>query len=293
MLWTLKRKYQRLVVTMKNKNLRLIRYDLVCGYKYNFKKLIIAVLFVLFNCILFSAMVSRSMKVYGYVDVTLMDYLIYFFKGAKATDFDMGVVNIPVVFLGIQILIASMVGYYPFDDIYGYGKQVFIRVEKKTTWWISKCVWAFVTVLSFYAILYAIVLLYCLITGQDMSMTYHHDIVNYMDQAYIGAVKKSDMLLYVFVMPVIYSLMISFAQMTVSMLLNPIISFLFVMIYNIMGILLMSKGLLANYSMLLRNELSSGYDIKSMEGIIYMIIPMIVSIIVGLIVIRRKEIFEK
>lgn len=278
---------------MKNKIIRLFRYDLVCGYKYNFKKLIIAVLFVIFNCILFSAMVSRSMKLYGYVDVTLMDYLIYFFKGAKAADFDMGVVNIPVVFLGMQIIIASMIGYYPFDDIYGYGKQVFIRVEKKTTWWISKCVWVFTTVLSFYAILYAVVSFYCLITGQDMSLSYHPDIVNYLEQAYIGAVAKQDIFLYVFVMPVLYSLMISFAQLTISMLLSPIISFLFVMIYNIMGILVMSKGLFANYSMILRDRMASGYDIKHTEGIIYMFILMIVSVIAGIVVIKRKEIFEK
>lgn len=278
---------------MKSKIPRLIRYDLVCGYKYNIKKLIISVLFVLLNCILFHVMSERTMEIHGVTHKTLMDYLIHFFKGAKAVDFSTGSVGIPVVFLGIQIIIASMVGYYPFDDIYGYGKQVFIRVDKKTNWWISKCVWAFVTVLSFYAILYGVILVFCLVTGQEMSLSYHPEIVSYMDQMYIGAVDKSDLLLYVFVTPLVYSLMISFAQITVSMLVNPIISFLLVMIYNIMGILLMNKGLFANYAMILRDQTTSGYEIKPAEGVVFMLIPLIVSIVAGLVVIRRKEIFEK
>lgn len=280
-------------VKKRIKMLKLIRYDFVCGFKYNFKKYIVAVVFVILCCVLFMAQSAQCEEMFGGVSRTLMDYFVFFFKGSKEADFEMGSIGIPAVFLGIQIIVTSMVGYYPFDDIYGYGKQVFIRVEKKSKWWLSKCAWTFMTVLTFYVILYAVIVLFCLVTGQDMSFIYHDEIISYMDMMYIGSVTGENLILYMFVTPVIYSLMISMVQVTLSMIIGPILSFLAVMVYDILGILVISKGLMANYTMIFRDKMVSGADIEPLEGIIYMLIPMVICVFVGMAVIKRKEIFEK
>ena len=278
---------------MNNILLRNIRYDYVCGFKYNLKKYIIAVIYVILGCVLFLALSDNCPTVDDSFKRTFMDFLIYFFAGDKAADFSEGTIGIPAVLLGMQILIASAVGYYAVDDIYGYGKQVFIRVQKKTTWWLSKCVWAASTVLLVYIIVYGMILLFCVVTGQDISMSYHPEIVEYMNQQYIGFVSGTDMLLHIFVTPVMYSIMISFAQITLSMLIGPLVSFLAIMVYDIMGILLAQNVLLINYSMLVRNKMVSGVNIEPMDGVVYMLIISVICIVIGAFVIKRKEIFEK
>ncbi len=275
---------------MKHRLCRIIKYDLRCGFVYNYKKYVIAAIFAVICCVLFSTFSEI------YIDDesrTFMDHLIYFFKGAKEINLDIGTVDIPITFIGMQIIVATMVGYYPFDDIYGYGKQVFIRVEKKKNWWFSKCLWMFATVILCYLIVYMIIFIYCVATGCSISFKYHSDLFMNMDQSYIGGISQTNMILYVFVMPLLYSLMVSSVQVMLSMIMGPIVSFLLIMIYHMAGVLILNKVFLASYTMLVRDYMSSGRDIKPTEGIVYMLIPLIVSLVVGVFIINKKEIFEK
>lgn len=208
-------------------------------------------------------------------------------------DFANGEVSIPIVFMGLMIIVASMVGYYPFDDIYGYGKQVFIRVDNKRKWWISKCVWTFATVIAFYTVLYMTIIIYCICVGENFNLSYGIDIIYHTDYLYIGNVQKGHMLMYLFVTPVIYSIMISFIQVTLSLVTGPLISFLCVMLYHIAGIFMVNKGLMINYCMIFRDKNVSMNDINPINGIIYMMLPIALSFVAGCRIIKRKEIFEK
>ena len=278
---------------MNSMLLKNIKYDIKCGFRYNIKKYIIVVIYILIGCILFNSYSGNTLQFIGNKDVTLMDYYIYFFAGDRAADFSEGIIPIPAVLLGLQLIISSMVGYYPVDDIYGYGKQVFIRVKTKTNWWISKCIWTFVSVLAVYVLIYVGIAIFGIVAGCDISMSYNVEIVQFMNQQYIGLVSKTDILLHMFVTPVVYSLAISFIQVTLSMVIGPLLSFLSVMIYNILGILLAHKALFFNYSMLLRNENVSGVNIRPFEGIIYMLIVAVVSIVMGIFVVNKKDLLEK
>ena len=278
---------------MKNKFAKIVRYDCICGFRYNFKTFIIAVMFVILNCALFKVFSSWAIETGLDYECTFMDYLIYFFKGVEVIDLNNGSFTIPVIFLGMQILIACMVGYYPFDDIYGYGKQVFIRVDKKSRWWLSKCLWAFMTVLCTYILIYAAIFIFCLCSKDSISLSYSTELVWNMDNQFIEGVSKVNMMLYTFIMPFMYSVMISFVQVTLSMLTGPVISFLIVMIYDILGILLTHSSLLANYTMIFRDKMVSGMAIQPMTGLVSMMVIMLVSTILGVFVINRKEIFEK
>lgn len=272
---------------------KIIKYDLVCGFIYNRVKYIICLLFILLNCALFSTYSSWVQSADGTSGRTLIDCLIYFFKGTKVIRLETDALNIPVIFLGLQIIIASMVGYYPFDDIYGYGKQVFIRVDKKNKWLFSKCIWVFATVITTYVVIYVTILLYCAIAGVKIDITYTPELFQQLDNIYIGFIPLSDVMLYLFVTPLVYSLVVSLVQVMVSLIAGPIISFLAVMIYHILGILICHQGLFANYSMMYRDMNVTSINIQPTEGIVYMLGVMVLSIIAGVIVIDKKEIFEK
>ena len=124
---------------------RLIKYDLKCGFAYNRIKFVIALVFILTNCIYFK-IITKGIQI---DDVSFGDLIIFFFKGEAVFSSKTGNVPIPITYLGFQIIVAILVGYYPYDDIYGYGKQIFIRCQDKKKWLTSKVVWSISTILLF------------------------------------------------------------------------------------------------------------------------------------------------
>ncbi len=277
---------------MKSKICRLIKYDLVCGFRYNYKKCIVTVIFALIVCLFFYSLVDDALEACG-GDASVMDFFINAFKGTKLVEGSDNAFLLPIVFLGIQILVASLVGYYPFDDMYGYGKQVFIRVDKKVNWWFSKCIWTAVSVIVFYVIFYGSILIFCLLTGQEIGISYNEGIVSYLEQSYIGLVSRKDMCIYIFVMPFLYSMMVSLAQVALSMVLSPMLSFLVTMIYHIAGVFVINKVFLISYAMVMRDKTISTGGVSPTDGIVPMIIGIIIAVVAGVIIINRKEIFER
>ena len=106
---------------------RLIKYDLKSGFTYNRIKFVIAFVFILVNCVYFS-MITKGIQI---DNVSLGDLIIFFFKGEAVFSSKTGNLPIPITYLGFQIIVAILVGYYPYDDINGYGylealKEVFM-----------------------------------------------------------------------------------------------------------------------------------------------------------------------
>lgn len=84
---------------------------------------------------------------------------------------------LPAFWLGIQIVIGFLVGYYPVNDMHTYGQQVLIRSKKRTKWWISKCVWNVATVIYCYVVMYGAMAVVCKIIGVRVTLDYSQEVI--------------------------------------------------------------------------------------------------------------------
>ena len=264
---------------------RLIKYDLKCGFAYNMIKFLIALVFILVNCVYFK-MITEGIQI---DNVSLGDLIIFFFKGEAVFSSKTGHIPIPITYLGFQIVVAILVGYYPYDDINGYGKQIFIRCQDKKKWLISKVIWSISTVLFFYVCTYIILFLFALISGFDISFEYHKEIIMQTNNIEIPNIESNTIIINGMLMPIVYSMVVSLIQICISLGTNAIIGFLTIMIYAFVAVFFTSKFFLSNYIMIFRNTEYSIVKYNKLEGFITLIIVYVFAILIGRFIINKKQ----
>lgn len=264
---------------------RLIKYDLKSGFAYNRIKFVIALVFILVNCVYFN-MIIKGIQI---DNASLGDLIIYFFKGEAVFSSKTGNFPIPITYLGVQIIVAILVGYYPYDDISGYGKQIFIRCQDRWKWLVSKVAWSVSTVLFFYLCTFVMIFLFASISGFDMSLEYHKEIIWQTNNIEIPDIESVTIIINGILMPIVYSIVISLIQICISLGTNAIIGFLIVMIYDFAAVFFVNKFFMSNYMMILRNTEYSLVKFNKLEGVITLIIVYIIAIWVGRLIINKKQ----
>ena len=264
---------------------RLIKYDFKCGFAYNKIKIAIATIFILTNCFYFSG-ITEGIQI---DNISIGDLIIFFFKGETLFSTQSGNFPIPITYLSIQIIVAILVGYYPYDDINGYGKQIFIRCQEKRKWLISKIVWSISTVIVFYFCTYITLFLFAYFSGFDMSFEYHKEIIWATNNIDIPNIETITIIVNGIVMPILYSMVISILQICISLKATAIMGFLIVMIYDFIAIFSSSKFFLSNYSMILRNTEYSMVKYDKVEGVITFVIISIFLVLIGKTIVNKKQ----
>ena len=63
--------------------------------------------------------------------------------------------EVPVLFLLINILLAVLIGGYAAGELHGTGLNKLVRCQRRSDWWICKCIWNVISVFGYYAALIA------------------------------------------------------------------------------------------------------------------------------------------
>ena len=127
-----------------------IRYDIINGIVHQWKKFML--LAVVYAVIIAEFLVWCKLKHLSGT-FTSSDVVLWLFKGMDWIRDTQRNIEIPTAYILPNILIAFIIGNYPFKDINGYGGMVLMRARKKSVWWISKCVWAVLTAVAAYVML--------------------------------------------------------------------------------------------------------------------------------------------
>lgn len=268
--------------------LKLIWYDIKRGMSYNGIKLLLPLGVGITATLIF---ISRYKMGIGNVDgATFLECAMYLYKGGKyllpeqlETEY-----TIPAIWLLVQIVIGYLVGSYPTEDIHTYGQQVLIRSRSRNNWWFSKCVWNVVTVMYIYIALNLAMLVTCAICGIELSFSYKNEVfTGYVLEMYPCTGAMRDVIVMVFVMPVVVSISSSLLQMTLTLITSPIVGFIVIQIMAIMSTMVMHPFLFHNFSALAHSNIASPTNFSIEKGLIAS------AIVVGISVVSGKIYFDK
>jgi len=229
--------------------------------------------------------------------LTIFDTVLYFFKGmqeyipASHKPFE-----VPVDFLLLNILLAIIIGNYPMKDINGYGRSVLVRSDTRISWWLCKCIWNVLSVITYYVAIYiGIIVMYVgnrgLSNGIDFRL--NADLMKVVFGVDLGTVNSSMLIITILLLPIITSIAISLLQMTLAFYLNPIVSFVIVIAIYIFSAFYMKWFMMGNYLMMYRNEFINQ---KGMHLGISLIVDAgvaTISIVAGYLYFRRYDVLEK
>ncbi len=273
--------------------IKLIRYDLRNGLLRCWKKFLIS--FCMFTVFCFDLYLNWSNCRLNPSDLSLGDYALFLFRGMREYIPDSSQPFIfPILWMLFYILIFYIVLYYPFQDLNGFGKNILVNSRKRSLWWLSKCVWIIFSVITYFALAWAAAIIFSLTTGTNLSLQ-----INKLQLMMLG-VRDVEMVLPIknfvglaIILPPLVAISMCLMQLTISLFVKPLYSFLFSISVLLISAYYKSELLLGNYAMLIRLDIWSENGLKSINGIYFSIILGLVSIVIGCIYFCRTDIMNK
>ena len=264
-----------------------ISNDIYHGIFGQWKKYSIGIAVMILICLQFLPMLEFVRLTDG-PPVSFGDYLFHVFKGMAIIDSNDMSRDINVFWIIYNFIISFIVSYYPFKDLNGYGQQILIRSQKRSYWWVSKCVWTFLCVLIYYLLTYFTISIFVLISGGTFDL-----IPQYSIQGVDAVVLNIGVIVLIgIVLPMLTSLCFSLLQLLLSLIFKPILSIMIILALMTFSIFICTDWSIGNYTMVARSVYLTENGVDPTNGLIIMSVISVLSIITGLVIFKRKDIFS-
>lgn len=281
------------------KYIKLFRFDLQNGMIKKIYLMLIPFLLSLIACLDLHNRVS-VINSYDYFSrqfsTSLGNYLGYIYGGMA--EYSIGE-NISFVFPIRWIIVFFSILFitlnYPYNDMQSVGQQILIRTKGRSLWWLSKCGWNICCTILFHFIICLSAILFCCITGDKITGGIDIELMNVMFETNRETQTSATGILplYILLLPIVISIGINLFQMTLSLFIKPLFSFLFVSLLLLLSAYFMSPFWIGNYAMLMRYDLVHTNGMVMHNGIIIALALMTLSIVIGLIGFRYYDIINR
>ncbi|MDE6670932.1 MAG: hypothetical protein K2K16_01920 [Ruminococcus sp.] len=272
------------------KFIEIIKYDIKNGILRN-KYLFISVIVI---SVLFVTDHSVNMLRYD-IDCSYGDVLMYIYGGMKKYVASRGNrFQFPAIWTVLFITQLSGTLNYPYKDLNSYGIQILFRTDNRLLWWISKFIWNIIYGIIYHSFIWTVMFIYAVISGYAINFSIDIKILCNIFEIFPEDISGNitDIPVYIFFVPVLTSVVFSLLEMTVSLFIKTVYSFLLMSCLVISSAYLMTDYIIGNYGMIIRSNhiLTDGINME--RGIIILSVLVITAFIVGLIKFSKYDIIN-
>ena len=172
----------------------------------------------------------------------------------------------------------------------GHGIQVILRIGKRSYWWESKCIWITISTLLYFGIWYMTVIVYGRVVGMDISLNYSQEINSELLEMELETLTHSQEIMLLIIMPVVTALSLNFIQLCLSLFMNKVYSFMFVIFLLFASTYFKIPVAIGNFAMVKRSVYCIDEGMNVYGGLAVNCIIIISCIIVGFLRIRKYDI---
>jgi hypothetical protein len=273
---------------------KVLRYDLLNGTLKSAKKYLLAILIFIIAALDFTLRAPGLRRNLNAEVSTVGDYLMYLFYGMN--EYEIGSpepFRFPALWMLVVLFALYIVLYYPYNDLYGYGKQVLVNAGSRSAWWLSKCAWVVSTVLIYFLLLFSTIFIYAKAEGTSMSL----NISKYMYMTFLPAAELKETLptnlnAEIILMPFLLVLALGLLQLFMSLLVRPILSYSLSIALLVISAYYVHPCFLGNYAMIARSDKLIETGVNNTVGIYYLLGIIVISIILGWIYFYKFDILS-
>ena len=274
---------------------KIIRYDLKQGFLQNVWKLIfVAGMAIVFCVDFYFCRKNVENAEHIITQATYGDYLFYILGGPEV--FEAGInstVPFPARWLLVNSFILYSTLYYSIRELNNEGKIILPKTKSRWNWWLSKCIWNSSYTLSSYVIFYSIILGWCILNSEKVSLEITQPLIDKMLNIGNGQRQYDFMLsVYILIIPMCIIVAFNIVQMALSLVVHPILSFGIMEVIFILSIYYSKHIFIGNYAMPIRSEYVIYRGTKFFDGIMWSLILYIVGIILGWCWIRKYDVLQ-
>ena len=238
----------------------------------------------------------ENIQVFHGLEISVGDSLIYLTGGMLPIEFTSLTDNFqfPVMWLLPHITILYITLSYPSDDLNCMGIQVLTRMRSKYLWWLSKCLWNILSVVSCFVVGLFVWYLLSILTGKVMDYSLNEIFFNRMFHDYISEQNAANFeyIMCFIIMPIVVCITISLIQMALTLYIKPVFAYMMVCIYYIAGIYYANPVLISNYAMSSRSSVLGLYNFRPETGIVICSVFATTAIIIGVIRMKNKDLIN-
>lgn len=264
---------------------KLLRHDLRCGILW--WRYLTAALLVLFPCLefLYSATIVE-------VSPSWMDYLLVTFKGCIPVD-----PNAPIAMPFAWLLTVGACLFVNLDymllDLTNNGQQVIIRSRSRQGWFLSKCVWNLAATALYFLLIGLVELVFVAVSGgiispENTKETY----IAIFGWVAFEPVQLSlqEGLVLGLVLPYLTVAALSVLEMTLCLVVKPVLSFLVCMALLVLAVYVDSPFALGNGAMTIRSGIAASGGQDPVAAALVAVGVIVVCIIAGTAVFKHSDI---
>lgn len=202
--------------------------------------------------------------------------------------------SFPTMWFLLNILPCYLTLNYTAHDLNGGGIQVMTRLQRKTRWWISKCVLSTVMAIFYYIIIYAVVAILCFILGFKISFMPTEELfLVHFNAIFLSAdTTEFQMFLALCLMPCIVTVALSLVQMMLTLFIKPVFAYIAICAYLAGSVLCVSPFFIANFAMPVRSSAVGVYNFDFTSCLVYSAMIAVIAIIIGKLKIARMDILQ-
>lgn len=268
--------------------LLLIKHDIFEGILKKWKFFIIAVLFFMFVSAVF---VIKTNYYFNYNDIEVkrgvLDFLFNIFIGNEPFEpEEKKGIKISIIWFVFHALIFSLIGFYLNDDLKRSSTTLLLRVKSRKLWWTSKFIWSILSTVFYFSLCLIVLMVF-----GKLSLSANNMLALDFFNINLNSVKEDMLFIVSFILPLIVSMAMSAFNAMLSLVIKPLYSYIIVLSIIAVSAFYKSPFLIFNFSMISRNEIfSGGNGITILNGVLFSLFLMIVSYLLGLHIIKKRNI---
>ena len=201
---------------------------------------------------------------------TVADYFLYCTRGMAVYQFNPeDMFSVPVFWFMFQIGISYIIAYYAMDDYQNNGRNLFLAIRNRKSWWTAKCLWCLTSVVVYFVIYAGSLMAWSIAYGAKWDHFHITDFIETMFGNNIGYFSTLDMIFCAVVVPCFITMGICLMQIVGGFFTTPVFSFAIVCGVYILSAYYTKWWLPGSYTMWLRSSYYTVQGIRPISGILF------------------------
>ncbi len=267
---------------------RIIVYDLKKGL-FRWRYLTICIVFALPCLLLYNNAIVLHTK------TTFLDYVINYFTGVQPIKL-LGNTKEHIVPMTWLLIMGSSLLLnldYLLGDLTKEGQQIICRCSNRRGWFLSKCLWNIASCVVFFCAGLIVALLFAVLSGGTISINNTPELTQFKFQyPQEVIIDGANAIRIVLIDPLITIIAINLMQMTLSLYIKPIYSYLTCIAQLLLSIYYQSPLVIGSGAMVIRGNLLKESGFGNIWIIIFAMFVALASIVLGLMRIKRFDIYN-
>ena len=223
---------------------------------------------------------------------TILDYYMYCTKGMFVFHFNPKEhFTIPIYWFLFQICISYFIGYYSYEDFLQNGRNLFLAIKDRKSWWSSKCKWCISAVFLNYMVFGIVTMLAAIFWGAECKLSYSVDFVTRVFGGNVVAMSIGEVILTSFILPCVVTIGLCLLQILSGFLVTPVVSFACICGMYVLSAYYTEWFFIGNYTMWLRSTYVTPEGVQAISGLILGVMLSVCVCYIGSVYFAEKDIW--